>query len=251
MGITHYHNALIQPSIKSYYGSANDAVRPRVAKESHEKGGSSSSRDPERDDAMTSWDPEADPITQILSFDALAEKEASPIKVTLPPGKVEYIKDMKVKNAETLQHGKWRSRYHPITGLTNKFEKKMEQFQEVRSQLEVDVNYDAVDEEILIEVFQSMCRAKMAVDNFFPIAHDKPCKTLDGREVSRADLEKVYADHGKKFPLGRWCGGAAESDDKPVPVPEELNEDTIAVQATAEEGNFFQRWGNAFYNLMF
>merc|ERR1711964_487855 len=89
----------------------------------------------------------------------------------------------------------------------------------VREQLEVDVNYDAVDEGCLIEVFQSMCRAKMAVDNFFPIAHDKPCKTLDGREVSRADLEKMYADHGKKFPLGRWCGGAAESDDKPAPVP--------------------------------
>jgi len=309
----------------------------------------------------------------ILMEAAQTEVEASPVHCTIPPGKIEYIEYMKAKNAETLEHGKKHPcmSQHPIfkasiSRLTKKFEQKVQQFRMMKNQLQAGVEYNAPENKGFIDAFQSMCRAKMAVDNYDPkrIRLDDG-KMLDGREVPFDKLEEMYSGNSQKIPLRRWNGckfyddsepdqpdivkgrnsgispDVAASGDKPIgegfvtrtitcpdckekwitrgnpyrnngrlpcgcegssrvnPTPRAdlpfrptglLNSeeptvcggtqhtftcdecktefktagnpcignskrilcwDCIHAQATAEEGNFFQRWGNAFYNLMF
>jgi len=277
----------------------------------------------------------------ILMEAAQTEVEASPVHCTIPPGKIEYIEYMKAKNAETLEHGKKHPcmSQHPIfkasiSRLTKKFEQKVQQFRMMKNQLQAGVEYNAPENKGFIDAFQSMCRAKMAVDNYDPkrIRLDDG-KMLDGREVPFDKLEEMYSANGQKIPLGRWCSPESNDDsepdqpdivasgDKPIgegfvthtftcddckkefkakgnpcrnngriicwdcigssrvnPTPEEpticglanlytcvdckkkfsavgnpcTNGRIICWDcATAEEGNFFQRWGNAFYNLMF
>jgi len=283
----------------------------------------------------------------ILMEAAQTEVEASPVHCTIPPGKIEYIEYMKAKNAETLEHGKKHPcmSQHPIfkasiSRLTKKFEQKVQQFRMMKNQLQAGVEYNAPENKGFIDAFQSMCRAKMAVDNYDPkrIRLDDG-KMLDGREVPFDKLEEMYSGNSQKIPLRRWNGckfyddsepdqpDIVDSGDKPIgegfvtrtitcpdckekwitrgnpyrnngrlpcgcegssrvnPTPEEptplggtthtftceeckkefktagnprignskriLCWDCIHAQATAEEGNFFQRWGNAFYNLMF
>merc|ERR1711964_174387 len=61
----------------------------------------------------------------------------------------------------------------------------------------------------VIDSFQVMCRAKMAVDNYSPRAtrsHTK-VKTLNGREVYFNKLDELYKANEQQIPRDRWCGG--------------------------------------------
>jgi len=180
--------------------------------------------DMERDYGVTPVDSDFLPVDDpdllaeaILMEAARAEEKASPINVTIPPGKVEYIKDMTAKNAETLERAKKHicnennCFRNSIIRLTKKFDETVQKFRLLKSQLRTgDMTLSiAAERACLVHAFQSMCLAKMAVDNYDP----KPrrfggdvTKTLDGREVSYTELEKMYSGNGQKVPTMQWCG---------------------------------------------
>merc|ERR1712000_623275 len=97
-----------------------------------------------------------------------------------------------------------------ITRVTEKFEKKMKHFRMLKNQLRAGVMTmslsSASERACLVHAFQSMCLAKMAVDNYDPQSHRLEGKTLDGRKVRFSELKKMYSGNGQKIPILEWCG---------------------------------------------
>jgi len=243
--------------------------------------------DMERDYGVTPVDSDFLPVDDpdllaeaILMEAARAEEKASPINVTIPPGKVEYIKDMTAKNAETLERAKKHicnennCFRNSIIRLTKKFDETVQKFRLLKSQLRTgDMTLSiAAERACLVHAFQSMCLAKMAVDNYDP----KPrrfggdvTKTLDGREVSYTELEKMYSGNGQKVPTMQWCGCDTNSpfsggQSRPKPSTDIGQPDTVTMpqpdgglstftcddEEELLQSNFLYRWGKKVSKLV-